>query len=72
MNFSMEDVQKFSTLCHPPFQARYLDNYSSKLTKDWLETRHLELSVNKTFEENGARKGLQTAVRKSGHKLRKR
>ena len=36
-----------------------------------LETRHSELSVHITFEENGAQKRLQTAAQKWGQKLEK-
>ena len=36
-----------------------------------LETRHSELSMHITFEENGARKSIQTTAQKSSQKLKK-
>jgi len=37
-----------------------------------METRHPEISRDIKFEENGVQKGLQTTIRRSIQKLRKR
>ena len=70
--FEEKTSQNFSTLHQLPSEHEILTTVAPNRTRSGLlETRHSELSRHINFEENRARKGLQTAVQISGQKSKK-
>ena len=71
--FLRKNVTEFPTLHHLPSGGDILMTIALNLTKlEPIGTRHPYLFRDINFEENGARKGLKTAVWKSDQKLGKR